>query len=65
MAAWRLDAVPERAGEGGALTARLREVVAIDEEQGSRFLREYKASRPFKPVTLKLRISDEEAAGSR
>lgn len=62
VAAWRLDAVPERAGEGGALLARLREVVAIDEEQGSRFLREYKASRPFKPVTLKLRISDEEAA---
>ena len=62
VAAWRLDAVPERAGEGGALLARLREVVAIDEEQGSRFLREYKASRPFKPVTLKLRISDDEAA---
>jgi penicillin-binding protein 2 len=62
VAAWRLDAVPERAGEGGALLARLREVVAIDEEQGARFLREYKASRPFKPVTLKLRISDEEAA---
>ena len=62
VAAWRLDAVPERAGEGGALLARLREVVAIDEEQGSRFLREYKASRPFKPVTIKLRISDDEAA---
>ncbi len=62
VATWRLDAVPERAGEGGALLARLREVVAIDAEQGARFLREYKASRPFKPVTLKLRVSDDEAA---
>ena len=30
VATWRLDAVPERAGEGAALLARLREVVAID-----------------------------------
>ena len=62
VATWRLDAVPERAGEGVALLARLREVVAIDAEQGARFLREYKASRPFKPVTIRLRISDDEAA---
>ena len=62
VSAWRLDAVPERAGDGEALLARLQPVVALDVEQRGRFLREYKASRPFKPVTLKLRVSDEEAA---
>jgi len=61
-AAWRLDAVPERAGKGEALVAKLGDVVALDDEQRERFLREYKASRPFKPVTVKLKLSDEEAA---
>ncbi|MES2858845.1 MAG: penicillin-binding protein 2 [Pseudomonadota bacterium] len=62
VSAWRLDAVPERAGDGEALLARLQPVVALDPEQRQRFLREYKASRPFKPVTVKLRVSDDEAA---
>lgn len=62
VAAWRLDAVPERAGDGAALLAKLQPIIALDMEQQTRFLREYKAARPFKPVTLKLRISDDEAA---
>ncbi|RZA21887.1 MAG: penicillin-binding protein 2 [Lysobacteraceae bacterium] len=62
VAAWRLDAVPERAGDGAALLASLQAVVALDVEQSARFLRDYKASRPFKPVTIKLKLSDEEAA---
>jgi len=62
VSAWRLDAVPERAGDGARLLARLQSVIALDAEQSARFLREYKASRPFKPVTLKLRLSDDEAA---
>jgi penicillin-binding protein 2 len=62
VAAWRLDAVPERAGDGAALLARLRGVVAVDDEQAAQFLREYKASRPFKPVTVKLRLDEDEAA---
>ncbi|WP_374249698.1 penicillin-binding protein 2 [Thermomonas sp.] len=62
IAAWRLDAVPERAGDGVALLSRLQGVVALDAEQQAQFLRDYRAARPFKPVTLKLRISDEEAA---
>ena len=62
VSAWRLDAVPERAGDGALLLARLQAVVALDEEQRARFLRDYKASRPFKAVTVKLRVSDEEAA---
>ena len=62
VSAWRLDAVPERAGDGARLLASLQSVVALDAEQSARFLRDYKASRPFKPVTVKLRLSDEEAA---
>jgi len=62
IATWRLDAVPERAGDGVALLASLQGVVALDGEQQARFLREYKSARPFKPVSLKLRISDDEAA---
>ena len=62
VSAWRLDAVPERAGDGALLLARLQAVVALDEEQRARFLRDYKARRPFKAVTVKLRVSDEEAA---
>lgn len=62
VSAWRLDAVPERAGDGAALLANLQGVVAMDLEQQARFLREYKASRPFKPVTLKLRLAEDEAA---
>lgn len=62
VAAWRLEAVPERAGDGPALLAKLQGVVALDAEQQARFLRDYRAARPFKPVTIKLRVSDEEAA---
>ena len=62
ISAWRLDAVPERAGDGAALLAKLQTVVALDVEQSARFLRDYKASRPFKPVTVKLKLSDDEAA---
>ncbi|ODU49235.1 MAG: penicillin-binding protein 2 [Lysobacteraceae bacterium SCN 69-48] len=62
VAAWRLEAVPERAGDGAALLARLQGVIALDADQQAQFLREYKAARPFKPVTIKLRVPDEEAA---
>jgi penicillin-binding protein 2 len=62
VAEWRLDATPERAGNGKQLLANLQDIIALDEEQQARFLRQYTASRAFKPVTLKLRLSDEEAA---
>lgn len=62
VAAWRLEAVPERAGDGAKLLASLDGVIALDDEQKAQFLREYKAARPFKPVTLKLRVPDEEVA---
>lgn len=62
VSTWRLDAVPERAGDGVALLAKLQPVVALDPEESARFRRDYRASRPFKPVTVKLRLSDDEAA---
>ena len=62
VAAWRLDAVPERAGDGEALLQTLQPVVVLDAEQRARFLRDSRNARPFKPVTIKLRVSDEEAA---
>lgn len=62
VAAWRLEAVPERAGDGAALLAALRGVITLDADQQTQFLREYKAARPFKPVTIKLRVPDQEAA---
>lgn len=62
VAAWRLDAVPERAGDGEVLLAKLRGIIDLDPEQRERFLSDYRASRPFRPVTIKLRVSDAEAA---
>jgi penicillin-binding protein 2 len=62
VAEWRLDAVPERAGNGEALLAKLQPLLGLDEEQRTRFLREYKESRPFKAVAIKLHLSDDEAA---
>ena len=40
VSAWRLDAVPERAGDGARLLASLQSVVALDAEQSARFLRD-------------------------
>ena len=62
VSAWRLDAVPERAGDGAALLKNLAGIVELDLEQQEKALRDYRASRPFKPVTLKLRLTDDEAA---
>lgn len=62
VAAWRLEAIPERAGDGAVLLGKLRGIIALDPDQQQRFLREYRSSRPFRPVTLKLRITEAEAA---
>nr|MDQ3039223.1 penicillin-binding protein 2 [Pseudomonadota bacterium] len=62
VAEWRLEAIPERAGKGDALLAKLQPLLGLDEAQRADFLKAYKASRPFKPVTIKLHLSDDEAA---
>lgn len=62
VAAWRLEAVPERAGNGVALLHSLRGVVTLDADEQARFLKEYKAARPFKSVIIKAQVADDEAA---
>jgi len=60
--AYRLDVVPDEAGDPQALVAALSKLIALTPEDIARFNAERKATRGFRAVTLKLRISDEEAA---
>lgn len=60
--AFRLDVVPEDAGDPKALIAGLSEIIALSPEDIAQFERERKANRSFRAVTLKLRLSDEEVA---
>ncbi len=60
--AFRLDVVPEEAGDPKALVAALSGIVALAPEDVERFERERKANRAFRAVTLKLRLTDEEVA---
>ncbi len=60
--AFRLDVVPEQAGDIGPLVARLSNIIALSPEDIEHFNADRKVSRGFRAITLKLRISDEEAA---
>ncbi len=60
--AFRLDVTPDKVADMDALLAELGKVVALTPEDIERFNRERKARRGFLPVTLKLRVSDEEMA---
>jgi len=60
--AFRLDVVPDEAGDINALVARLSKIVALTPEDVERFQKDRKAKRGFRPVTLKLRVGEEEAA---
>jgi rod shape-determining protein MreD len=60
--AFRLDVVPEEAGDPKALVAGLSKIIALDAEDIARFERERKANRSFRAVTLKLRLSEDEVA---
>jgi penicillin-binding protein 2 len=60
--AFRLDVVPEDAGDPKALVAGLSRIIALSPEDIAQFERERKANRSFRAVTLKLRLSDEEVA---
>src|SRR3546814_13509830 len=55
--AFRLDVVPEDAGDPKALVARLSKIIALSPEDIERFEQERKANRSFRAVTLKLRLS--------
>ncbi len=60
--AYRLDVQPDRAGDPKALIAGLSRVVALGDEDIARFNAERKATGGIRPVTLKMRIDDDEAA---
>lgn len=60
--AFRLDVVPDKAKDTKTLIAELGRIVALSPEDIAAFDSARKVSRGFRPVTLKLRISDEEAA---
>lgn len=60
--AYRLDVVPEEAGDSRVLLASLSRIIALSPQDIARFEDERRASRGFRAITLKLRITDEEAA---
>lgn len=60
--AYRLDVVPSEAGDIDALLASLSKIIALTPDDIARFQEARKATRSFLPVTLRLRITDEEAA---
>ena len=60
--AYRLDVVPAEAGDIDALVASLSKIIALAPEDIARFNDTRRVTRSFLPVTLRLRINDEEAA---
>ncbi|MCZ8164861.1 penicillin-binding protein 2 [Silanimonas sp.] len=60
--AYRLDIVPERVEDMPQLLAALRERVALSEDELRRFDNARKGTRRFKPIALKLRLSEQEIA---
>ncbi|KAB8314739.1 penicillin-binding protein 2 [Tolypothrix campylonemoides VB511288] len=60
--AYRLDVVPDEAGDPERWLPALQRVVALTPEDVARFRAERRAKAGFRPITLKLRVSDEEAA---
>ena len=60
--AFRLDVLPEKAGDPKALIAGLGRIFSLAPEDIQRFEATRKATRGFRPITLKLRVSEEEMA---
>ena len=60
--AYRLDVTPLEAGPPRAWLPALRRIVALDAEELARFEAARRAGKRFKPITLKPRLSPEEAA---
>lgn len=60
--AFRLDVVPEDTGDPAQLIKDLSKIIALSPEDIARFHEERKRTRGFRAITLKLRISDDEAA---
>jgi penicillin-binding protein 2 len=60
--AYRLDVVPDEAGDTKKLLASLSKIVALSPEDIRHFEQKRKATRGFRPITLKLRVDEDEAA---
>ncbi|GAB2503457.1 penicillin-binding protein 2 [Lysobacter humi (ex Lee et al. 2017)] len=60
--AFRLDVTPSEAGDPATWLPALAGVVQLAPEDVARFHDARRASRGFKPITLKMRVSEEEAA---
>lgn len=60
--AFRIDVTPSEAGKTETWMPSLAKLIALSPDDIQRFENERKATRGFKPITLKLRVSDEEAA---
>ena len=60
--AFRLDVTAQEAGDPDKWLPSLARIVALSEDDLRHFEETRRASRGFKPVTLKLRVSEEEAA---
>ncbi len=60
--AFRLDITPDKVQDMDATLAGLAKIIALTPEELETFNRSRKARRSFLPVTLKLRVSDEEMA---
>ncbi|WP_449467761.1 penicillin-binding protein 2 [Stenotrophomonas humi] len=60
--AFRLDVTPDKVEDMAATLAGLQKIFALSEEDIERFKQSRKARRSFMPVTLKLRVSDDEMA---
>lgn len=58
--AWRLQVVPERAGDVPAALEALREVVGLDDQDIARYAEERKRHRAFQSVPVKLRLGEAE-----
>src|SRR5690606_4303493 len=52
----------DKAGDTEKLLAELGRLIALDPDEIEHFRRERKAGRGFRPITLKMRLSDEEMA---
>ncbi len=60
--AWRLDVVPDQAGDIPRLMAELSRRIAISPDDIEKFDDARRGARGFKPITLKARLDDEEIA---
>jgi len=62
LPAFRLDVTPDKAGDLDRLLADLGQVIPLSEDEVTHFRNERKGARGFRPITLKMRLSDEEMA---